>query len=265
MLNLNIGDIKIEVIFEEEIFLERRFAGFLSNNGSSAVLKLKVCKYDNPIFFDYFSPNMVDVHFEDERIVIERMDLKGYLDFNTLNGQVEISTENSFDSFLRVAFSLILPGMDGLAIHASSLVRNEKAYVFPGKSGAGKTTIVRLTPEATLLTDEISIIRRIGTRPLAYGVPFHGDIGIPGENVNAPVTGLFFPIQGKESYIEEIGVKSALQRLMPNIILFGQDQDLMQKAFNLAFELVSAMPCYDLHFLPNSSFWDCIDEQERKG
>lgn len=262
MLSLDIGNIEIRVIFEEEIHLGRRFAGFLYNGKSSSALRLKVYNRSKPLFPGSFPANLVNIYSEDERMVIERGDFNGYLNLNTLEGEVELSSENSFESFLRITYSLILPNKDGLAIHASSLVRDGKAYVFPGKSGVGKTTIVKLSPEAILLTDEISIIRGIGEGPIAYGTPFHGDLGRPGENTSAPIAGLYFPVKDRENYLEELDPKSALEKLLPNVVFFGQDQTLMRKAFHLAYELVASVPCYDLHFLPEPSFWSCIDEQK---
>jgi hypothetical protein len=168
---------------------------------------------------------------------------------------------DSFESFLRVLYSLILPDRDGLAIHASSLAKDGKAYMFPGKSGEGKTTIVRLSPDANLLTDEISIVRGIGEEPMAYGTPFHGDLEMPGQNTSAPVAGLYFLVKDKKNYLEELSPKVALRKLLGNIVLFGQDQNLARKAFQLSYELVTSLPCYDLHFLPEPSFWGCINAQ----
>jgi hypothetical protein len=286
MLSLDIGDLVIEASFEEEIDLGTTFDGFVSSlwkgperNFAQAscpkslsdrkdyplTLKLKFRKRSDPLSPGSFLSNTVNiVYSEDGRIMIERADLRGCLDLGALEGEAEISSEDSFESFLRIVYSLVLPNNDGLAIHASSLVRDGKAYVFPGKSGAGKTTIVKLSPEATLLTDEISIIRGIGERPTAYGTPFHGDLGIPGENVKAYIAGLCFPIQDRENYLERLNSRLALEKLLPNVVLFGQDRSSVQKAFHLSYELVTSLPCYDLHFLPEPSFWRCIDAEEGK-
>jgi hypothetical protein len=135
----------------------------------------------------------VHVRFENQKIVVERGDLRGRIDLGGFEAEIELSSgtrfspEISLESFMRILYSLILPDRDGVAIHASSLVRNGKAYVFPGKSGAGKTTVVKLSSDATVLTDEISIVREIGRGARAYGTPFHGDLGVPGENVSAPI------------------------------------------------------------------------------
>jgi hypothetical protein len=46
-----------------------------------------------------------------------------------------------------------------------------------GSPGQGKTTISRLAPpDATLLTDEISYLRREGDGYIAYGTPLAGEL-----------------------------------------------------------------------------------------
>ena len=263
MLSLDIGDIGIKVVFDGENCLGSEFDGFLSERGeSSSTLRLKVHKRGKPAP-DY--PNLVDVYTEDGRVIIKGRDFEGYLDLDALEGEMEIPSEESFESFLRVTFSLILPNNNGIVIHASSLARDGKAYVFPGKSGVGKTTIAKSSPDATLLTDEISIIRGIGEKPIAYGTPFHGNLEIPGENTCAPIAGLYFPVKDRENYLEKLNPRSALEKLLPNVVFFGQDQEPVRKVFYLAYELVASLPCYDLHFRPDPSFWSCIDEQEGRG
>jgi len=259
-LSLSIGGIEIKIVHRDGQFLIRRFASFLSNGGGFPTLKLEVRTCDSSLSVDFSLPSLLHIHSEGEKVVIERAGFRGYINLKTLEGEVELFNENTFESFLRVVCSLILLKENGLSIHASSLIRNGKAYVFPGESEAGKTTIVRLSPEATLLTDEISIIRGIGSVQIAYGTPFRSDLEICGDNVSAPVKGLYFPVKDKENYICKLSDKSALAKLLSNVVIFGQDHNLMQKAFYLAYDLVASLPCYDLHFLPEPSFWDCIDE-----
>ncbi len=262
-MNYVIGGIEIRIASEGSSFLGSRLSCFVSEQGGyPSTLNLKVYERDEPSYPGPYEANLVSVHSEGDRVIIERRDFKGYFDLNSFEGEVEVSSEISFDSFLRIIYSLILPNDHGLVIHASSLVRDGKSYVFPGKSGVGKSTIAGLSPDATLLTDEISIIREIGKSTIAYGTPFHGNLGIPGENTCAPVLGLYFPVQDTENFLEELSSKSALERLLPNIVSFGQDHDLIRKIFHLAYELVTSLPCYDLHFLPEPSFWNCIHAKE---
>ena len=263
---LNIADIQIRLIGKENVCEGNKFRDHLSKEkNSSSALRLTVCEVcDRSVASQPFLNNHVDVYSKNGRIFIERWDFKGFVDLKHREAEAELFQKNSFESFLRVIYSLILPGRDGLAIHASSLMKDGKSYLFPGTSGTGKTTLVRLAPDATLLTDEISVVRGIGVAPVAFGTPFHGDLGIPGENICAPISGLYFPLKDKKNFLERLSPKTALEKLLRNVVLFGQDQKLLRKVFHLSYQLVSALPCYDLHFVPEPSFWSLINEQKRE-
>ncbi len=99
---------------------------------------------------------------------MERGDFRAEWDPETKRGWVRTSVNQySIDGVLRILHSLILAREGGLLVHGASAVRNGRAFVFAGISGAGKTTISLLAPpDVTLLTDEISYIRNsgLGTR-----------------------------------------------------------------------------------------------------
>ena len=98
----------------------------------------------------------------------------------------------SLDTVLRIVHTLVLAREGGFVVHASSAVRNGEAFLFAGVSGAGKTTISRLAPpDAHVLTDEISYVRKEADGYFAYGTPFAGDLARPGENLRAPLAAVY--------------------------------------------------------------------------
>ena len=89
------------------------------------------------------------------------------------DGSAKAANPYSIDGVLRILHSLLLAPQSGFLVHASSAVRNGRAFIFSGVSGAGKTTMARLAPpDAIVLTDEISYIRRTPSGYLACGTPF---------------------------------------------------------------------------------------------
>ncbi|MGB0035547.1 MAG: hypothetical protein WBP79_08750, partial [Candidatus Acidiferrales bacterium] len=55
--------------------------------------------------------------------------------------------EYALDSLLRILLTMILLPRRGFLLHAATVVREGRAYVFMGRSGAGKSTVASLSPE----------------------------------------------------------------------------------------------------------------------
>ncbi len=166
----------------------------------------------------------------------------------------------SVDCVLRIVHTLALARQGGFLLHAASAIRNGKAFLFMGVSGAGKTTISRLAPrEVTLLTDEISYVRRAGEGYHAYGTPFAGELAEPGENVQAPIDTVFLLAQGLENRIDAItSPGEAARALLRNILFFAHDAELVGQVFQAALDFVQRVPVKRLTFLPDQRVWDLI-------
>ncbi|MGA9811278.1 MAG: hypothetical protein WBQ64_00795, partial [Terriglobales bacterium] len=136
-----------------------------------------------------------------------------------------------------------------------------RAFLFSGVSGAGKTTISRLAPpDVTLLTDEVSYVRRSdldgGYR--ACGTPFAGELARVGENCSAPLESLFFLKQGPKNKIEPMAKPESIRRLMRNILFFAGDAELVENVFQSACEFVERVPVQRLTFTPDCRVWGLI-------
>ncbi len=165
----------------------------------------------------------------------------------------------SIDAVLRIVHTLVLAGKDGFLVHAASAVRNGRAYLFAGASGAGKTTITRLAPpDVTLLTDEVSYVRREGREYLAYGTPFAGELAKVGENVRAPLAAVYLLAQGPENRIDNVSTADATRALLSNVLFFAEDPELVQAVFHSACALVERVPVRRLTFRPDAHVWELI-------
>lgn len=165
----------------------------------------------------------------------------------------------STDTLLRIVHSLALAESDGFLLHAASAMRNGRAFVLSGVSGAGKTTITRLAPAGAIrLTDEISYIRRVDGRYTAFGTPFSGELATAGENAAAPVAALYFLTQGPEHRIDPLAPEAALRKLLRNILFFATDAALTARVFQVACDFLAAVPAHELVFKPDGGVWDLL-------
>src|SRR5215469_11582906 len=146
--------------------------------------------------------------------IMKRGDFHARWDPRTKRGTIRQNRNPyAIDCVLRILHSLVLAGRGGFLLHAASAVCEDRAYLFSGISGAGKTTITRLAPkDVVLLTDEISYIRGCNHRYSACGTPFTGELDRAGENCSAPIAALFFLEKGQENRVEQMSESCAVQR-----------------------------------------------------
>ena len=196
-----------------------------------------------------------------DRFLVSRGDLAGTVDLAERRGMVRLTTANEYavDSFLRILYSLALVEAGGLIVHAASLVRRNRAFLFCGRSGAGKTTVARLSRDATLLTDELSIVRLTEGGVHCHGTPFWGELARAGEDRAAPLQGIYFLHHGPHHVVERLRPRLALERLLPNVLFFAREPRLTGRVFELATTLVDAVPCADLTFSLDAGFWEVVD------
>lgn len=238
--------------------LQQRYGGYLSEASQPAAV------FD----VDIVRPQRISdeedlsVRLEAGRWLMERGDFRAVWDPATGHGTIRQSANPySIDAAFRIVHSLLLARQGGLLVHAASAVRNGRAFLFAGISTAGKTTISRLAPpDAVLLTDEISYLRRDtdGNGYTAFGTPFAGELAKPGANIRAPLGGLFLLAKGPENIIEPVGPAEAIRGVMESILFFAHDADLVHRVFDSAFDLVSKVPVQRLTFYPDLHVWDLI-------
>ena len=152
------------------------------------------------------------------------------------------------------------PGAGGVGwflLHAASAVRNGRAFLFSGVSEAGKTTISRLAPpDVTLLTDEISYVRPGPQGFLAFGTPFAGELGTPGENIAAPIAAVSFSARTGAFPPPCPSAGGALSVAQHAVLC--HDAGLVEQMFQTACEFVSRVPAYELTFKPVADVWEVI-------
>jgi hypothetical protein len=202
----------------------------------------------------------VRVWMHDGAWLLERGDFRAEWNPERRQGRIcQTANPYSIDSVFRIVHTLLLAQEGGFLLHASSAVRNGKAFLFSGLSEAGKTTMVRLAPpEVTLLTDEASYVRKVGAQYVAYGTPFAGDLGEPGKNISAPIAALYLLAKAPENRVEPIKPADAVRRLMRNILFFAHAPELVGLVFQAACAFVEAVPVFQLSFFPDHRVWELI-------
>jgi hypothetical protein len=169
-----------------------------------------------------------------------------------------VKNQYALDSLLRIFLSWKLLEHQGFLLHAATVIRDGKAYVFTGRSGAGKSTVASLSPQGSVLTDEISLLRRENGIWRAYGTPFWGEFKAAGSNTSAPVAGIFRLLQAPENRVELLRPMSNLRTLLPNVLFFSAEAESTRKLLEILSLAATEIPGYNLSFRKNPAFWEVL-------
>ena len=258
-LVIEIGGVPVRVNTADAQFLnllQGRYKGFVSDSGRPEI------EFDVELSEPGFSRGDAPVEVDHQGGVwsFRRGDFLAEWKPASRRGWIrQTANPYSIDAVLRIVHTLVLARQGGFLMHSASAIRNGKAFLFAGVSEAGKTTISRLAPpDVTLLTDEISYVRRREEGYVAFGTPFTGELATLGENVSAPISALYLLAKGQENRIDAIAPAEAARSVLANMLFFANDEELVQATFHAAFEFVSQVPVARLTFFPDARVWELI-------
>lgn len=151
---------------------------------------------------------------------------------------------------------------EGLIAHSAGISVDGRGYLFPGFSGAGKSTISRSLSggdNIMLLSDDRMIVRKEADAFVIYGTPWPGDAEIA-VNKSASLKGVLFLEKSIDNVIHQIDEAEALRRFMSVLSVPWYDRDSISGALSLVSELISRVPSYVLQFKPGKKVVDTIEE-----
>ena len=174
------------------------------------------------------------------------------------------NSQYCFDSFLRIFYTLILAEEGGLLLHASSIGDGGKGNVFFGPSGSGKTTVARLSQGRTILTDELALIKPWNGGYHVFGTPFWGEFTPGRSNIQAELSGLYLLRKAQRNSLVPLDKVQAVMELYQCVLFFGYETPLLSRILETCCALVEMVPVYELHFRPDPSFWQVVNEGRKE-
>ena len=160
----------------------------------------------------------------------------------------ELPQANVIENFLRVYSAHRVLELGGVMLHSAALIFDDKAYVFSGRSNAGKTTLTRKAYEigARILSDDINLVLPGKNGYQAHAVPFTGEFGRtlnhPGGKETYPVAGIVLLEQGDSLATETVMQSAAVARLLTGSPFVNTDAEESEKLFDAVTGLVAQVP-----------------------
>ncbi len=189
------------------------------------------------------------------RIVAETFSLYANKPEKKLTIHDHNNTVNSVDSALiasvRLYTSLLCIEHGGLPAHGSCVyIKGKGAYIFSGKSGAGKTTIARMLKRfGNVFNDEFNLLTTVNNTFHVFSNPFTSI-----QNMNfcstgsSPLKKIFFLNKSDKNYSKAISHKEKVFNILKNTYTFPLSDAYWDKLLETANKIVHEIPSEMLYF-----------------
>lgn len=210
---------------------------------------------------DEFSQDCLS--FENNTIAIQR-DFASQIGVSKVFLICDDTVGDGFYNFLRWYLSEKLMSIGKYVVHASCVLdKRQQAHLFLGHSGAGKTTITRLSHPRLVLGDDMNLVslkhNTLYVEAGAIGGQFNSMIGY-GKLV--PVKACYWLKQNLSNERLELGALIGNQKLLAsfaNLHWPTLPQIKIDQLLGFSSEALKSIPFYELNFKNDSSVWECLD------
>ena len=121
----------------------------------------------------------------------------------------------------------------------------------------------------TVLNDELVLVNKVNGHYMVGSTPFRGDF-VDNSNSYEPLYAIFLIRHGKENIIKKISEKEFAARFVREVVysdtlLSMNRKEALFEMMDFCTDVASAVPFYELRFLPDNRFWDSIDNLKIEG
>jgi hypothetical protein len=171
------------------------------------------------------------------------------------------------ENFLRVLLAYRLLELGGAVLHSAGVVDRGRVFLFLGPSGAGKTTLSRLSEEQgrSVLSDDLNALL---PSPSGSGgaqvarLPFTGDLG---DRQSAgglwPLAALLRLEKGPEESLGPLSQGEALALLFAGSPFVNADPHRRERLLAVLAGFAAAVPARVLTFSLSGRFWSILEDR----
>ena len=160
--------------------------------------------------------------------------------------------------FFRVVTAIRIFSLGGLMLHAAGIVKDQKGYIFTGYSGAGKTTVCRLSEGCTVLNDDMVILSNSDSGWQISATPFTNPTQVCPGSGNAPLHRILFLRQALTHHLEDVPNSKAVAELLTHVPIISHSTYHVSSLTNRCVDIIQKTNVKELHFLPDRGFWDLL-------
>jgi len=164
---------------------------------------------------------------------------------------------------LRFVVGSVTPSLGALLFHTAALAHDGRAYLFFGPSTAGKSTVVKLSEDREVMTDDMLIVREDQGRVVASTCGFWGGETrcYPSRRAEYPIAGFFRLVKDRTNRLIPMDASRGAFEIACNVPAVTRTSVENQAVLEVAARAAAATPSWFLHFHNrDASFWRCLDD-----
>ena len=261
---LSIGGTTVELMCSDtklQEAIQKHYRYYLSEeNYSGNKLEVEVLNQPEQVW-----PGHEEIIFIDQTLEVNLPECIGRLDLGRGLSKMTFrhnQAMNTFDYVLRIIFAWHIFKQGGLMLHACGVARYQKGFIFLGPSGSGKSTIARLSADYDVGSDDLVILTKDATTWQLHATPFWNQY-IPKKPVKPiSINALFVLKQDADVFLSYMTQATLIARLIANSPVINRCATLIQDLMDRCIQLCRSTRVFELHFQPNASFWEKIDQSQ---
>lgn len=260
-IQIRIGDVAVRIHIGELAVAEAiaaRYLCFIETTISDLDIYLDIGNSESQSF-----PIHPEIISRGGVIYMDQAEFSGLIDVDNNTAKLTAGRRyylEVFDYFLRVVFSILSPAKGGFIFHSAVVRREGRGFVFYGVSGSGKSTVARLSGVNSVLNDDLNYLKKGKDGWYAYSTPFWNSTQAEPRQGFVEIAGLYRLIQDTKVFTRRLPVAIAAAEIIANIPVVSKFPKFGKTIVELAKDLATAVPIYELHFQKNDSFWAVVDE-----
>jgi hypothetical protein len=163
------------------------------------------------------------------------------------------------ENFLRAGLAWRALEEGGMLFHAASLIRRDLAFLFLGASGSGKSTLASIAREGRVVSDDLTLVRKMPEGYRVAGTPFRGTYagGLPVKGL-FPIAGVYRILKAERERVDECPAREALAILLASCPFVVDHLATRPEILDRLGAFQASHPLAYLHFTLQGDFWSVL-------
>jgi hypothetical protein len=213
--------------------------------------------------FDYANnPSLPLVEWEGDSCLFQAKGCQGKIGNSD---EIQLAVNYPFpvvfiEQFLRVVTAIQIFRNGGLFVHSAGLIRKGKGYLFSGYSGAGKTTICRVSQDCHVLNDDLVVLYPENDQWVIYSTPFSNPTQVPPGSGFGTLDMIVHLKQATTHSVRSVSIHEALTSFISHIPVVTSTFQFSSELFARCIGIIEKIEVKELSFTPDNGFWQLLDQ-----